>query len=48
MLQDLTRYYAGSRYPEGLGEAPLEVSAEDVDRLSAFAKEFLAWLKLKL
>ena len=48
MLLDLTRYYAGLRYPEGLGEAPLEVSAEEVDRLSAFTKEFRAWLKQKL
>jgi len=48
MLQDLTRYYAGSRYPEGLGEAPLEVSPEEVDRLSKFAKEFLAWLRQRL
>lgn len=48
MLQDLTRYYAGSRYPEGLGESPLEVSPEEVDRLSKFAKEFLAWLRQRL
>ncbi|MBZ5562941.1 MAG: HEPN domain-containing protein [Acidobacteriia bacterium] len=47
-LQDLTRYYAGSRYPEGLSEAPLEVSAEEVDRLSVFTEEFFAWLKQKL
>jgi len=48
MLQDLTRYYSGSRYPEGMGEAPLEVSPEEVDRLSTFTKEFLAWLKQRL
>jgi HEPN domain-containing protein len=47
-LQDLTSYYAGSRYPEGLGEAFLEVSPQEVDRLSTFAKEFLTWLRQRL
>jgi HEPN domain-containing protein len=48
MLQDLTRYYAGCRYPEGLGESPLEVEAQEVDRLLSFTKEFVAWLKQSL
>jgi HEPN domain-containing protein len=48
VLQDLTRYYAGSRYPEGLGESPLEVEAQEVERLLSFTQEFIAWLKQKL
>ena len=48
MLQDLTRYYSGSRYPEDLGEAPLEVPAEEAERLAAFTRAFVAWLKQRL
>jgi HEPN domain-containing protein len=48
LLQDLTRYYAGSRYPEGLGESPLEVEAPEVDRFLSFTEEFISWLKQKL
>ncbi len=48
VLQDLTLYYAGCRYPEGLGESALEVEAEEVDRLLTFTKVFIAWLKQRL
>lgn len=46
--QDLTRYYAGCRYPEGLGDSTLEMEAKEVGRLLSFTKEFVAWLKQSL
>lgn len=48
LLDDLTRSYTGSRYPETWGQRQDDVTPEEVDQLTALTKEFLTWLKQQL
>ena len=45
LLDDLTRSYTGSRYPETWGQREDDITAQEVAQLSAATKEFIAWLK---
>jgi HEPN domain-containing protein len=48
LLDDLTRSYIGSRYPETLEQPPGDIAPEEADQLMARTKEFLTWLKQRL
>jgi len=48
LLDDLTRSYSGSRYPETWGQREDDIRPEEVDQLMALTKEFLTWLKQRL
>lgn len=48
LLDDLTRSYTGSRYPETWGQREDDITLEEVDELTAATKEFFTWLKQRL
>jgi len=48
LLDDLTRSYTGSRYPETWGQRQDDITPEEVDQLTTITKEFLTWLKQRL
>jgi HEPN domain-containing protein len=45
LLDNLTRSYTGSRYPETWQQPPEDITAEEADQFMALTKEFLTWLK---
>ncbi len=45
LLDDLTRSYTGSRYPETWRQRQDDITPEEVDQLTTLTKEFLTWLK---
>jgi HEPN domain-containing protein len=48
LLEDLTKSYTDSRYPEQWADSPPAVSGERTERLIAASKDFIAWLRRKL
>ena len=48
LLEDLTKSYTDSRYPEQWGGSPPDISEKKTEELIQATKEFNAWLKQKL
>jgi len=48
LLDDLTRSYTGSRYPETWGQRQDDITSAEVEQLTALTKEFFIWLKQRL
>lgn len=48
LLEDLTKSYTDSRYPEQWADSPPDVSRDRTERLIAASKDFIAWLRQKL
>lgn len=48
LLEDLTKSYTESRYPEQWGGSPPDVSGDRTEKLIAASEDFIAWLRQKL
>jgi len=48
LLDDLTRSYTGSRYPESWEQPPEDITPEEAQQLMALTREFLQWLRQQL
>ncbi len=48
LLDDLTRSYTGSRYPDSGQQPPEDITPEEAEQLMALTREFLQWLRQQL
>jgi HEPN domain-containing protein len=48
LLDDLTRSYASSRYPDTWGQREDDITAEEIGHLTARTREFLTWVKSQI